>query len=301
MLRTFLLASISFVAACSFAGPAGNKAQRPEKIMTDGAQPGVWTMDLEAARKVADEKGKAVFLNFTGSDWCGWCMHMEAKVFSQDAWKTYAKENLVPVWLDLPKNTDYLPDGVHERNQKLAEEYGVQGMPTYFVEDPEGTVLGQLGASRDVSPEAFTAKLDRMLWFSEGHAKGFAEKLPQAQGQKYLQHVQQYQKVREELQAWMGEQPPRNPENMEKFNAFRQRLAQAEQAVASIRHDYKASQLPADTAAQYKKLQQELKQAREKLDDFLDSDPNPEQQANVQKFQTLQQKVSELRAELAKY
>ena len=42
-----------------------------EEIQKEGAEPGVWTMDFEAAKKLAKEKKLPILLNFTGSDWCG--------------------------------------------------------------------------------------------------------------------------------------------------------------------------------------------------------------------------------------
>ena len=44
-----------------------------EKPATEGAELGKWTMDAPAAQALAKEKGKPLFVNFTGSDWCGWC------------------------------------------------------------------------------------------------------------------------------------------------------------------------------------------------------------------------------------
>ena len=38
-------------------------------------------MDYDAALTLAEEKKLAVFLDFTGSDWCGWCKLMDRSVF----------------------------------------------------------------------------------------------------------------------------------------------------------------------------------------------------------------------------
>ena len=37
----------------------------------DGATPGEWTMDFDAAKSLAADTGRPILLNFTGSDWCG--------------------------------------------------------------------------------------------------------------------------------------------------------------------------------------------------------------------------------------
>ncbi len=48
------------------------EAPAAEAIQTEGAKVGHWTMDFEAAKKIAAEKNLPLLLNFTGSDWCGW-------------------------------------------------------------------------------------------------------------------------------------------------------------------------------------------------------------------------------------
>ena len=57
-----------------------------EKILVDGVEAGKFTMDLDAAQKYAKEKKQIVLLNFTGSDWCHWCILMEKNVFEKVAW-----------------------------------------------------------------------------------------------------------------------------------------------------------------------------------------------------------------------
>ena len=33
-----------------------------------------WTSDFEAAKAQAAKEGKDLLIDFTGSDWCGWCI-----------------------------------------------------------------------------------------------------------------------------------------------------------------------------------------------------------------------------------
>jgi len=42
-----------------------------------------WLTDYEAAKAKAKSDHKLVLLNFTGSDWCGYCKHMQAEIFSK--------------------------------------------------------------------------------------------------------------------------------------------------------------------------------------------------------------------------
>lgn len=151
--QTLALTAAALLTACAFA----------DKPAVTGAELGKWTMDYPAALELAKTENKPVILNFTGSDWCGWCKLMDKNVFSKDAWKAYAKDAVVLVWLDFPRNKELVPADVMARNQKLADQYSVQGYPTYVILDPAGEKIGQLSASRDATPDNFRNQLNGVL------------------------------------------------------------------------------------------------------------------------------------------
>ena len=134
-----------------------------EPVAVDGAELGVWTQDYAAATNAAAASGKPVFLDFTGSDWCGWCMLMENKVFSTDAWKAWAATNLYLVTLDFPHDKSIVPEKYKDRNDELKKEHGVHGYPTYVVLDSQGKRLGRLGANRNATPGKFIRELCGVL------------------------------------------------------------------------------------------------------------------------------------------
>lgn len=152
----FAAALLAGVCLAQEGAPAAKAApaQAPA-VATEGAVLGQWTMDGEAALALAKKEGKPVFINFTGSDWCGWCKLMDRRVFSKDAWKAYAKDTLVLLWVDFPRNKALVPEALVPKNKALAEKYGVQGFPTYVILSPEGQELGRLGADQEASPEKF--------------------------------------------------------------------------------------------------------------------------------------------------
>ncbi|MDX2305927.1 MAG: thioredoxin family protein [Microscillaceae bacterium] len=100
-----------------------------------------WVTDYAAALKKAKKENKALLLNFTGSDWCGWCVRLDREVFSQSAFVAYAQKNLVCVKLDFPQKKQ-LPAAEQEQNMTLMRKYGVRGFPTiYLLNASEETVL----------------------------------------------------------------------------------------------------------------------------------------------------------------
>ncbi len=108
-----------------------------------------WEPDLEPALAKARQLGRDVLVDFTGSDWCGWCIKLDEEVFSKPAFKDYAAENLVLVSLDYPRRGgeafNAMGPELRARNGRHAKRYGVQGYPTVLLMTPEGLVYGRTG------------------------------------------------------------------------------------------------------------------------------------------------------------
>lgn len=119
-----------------------------------------WLTDQGKAMEKARAEKKIVLMDFTGSDWCGWCIKLDKEVFSQGAFKSYAKQNLVLLKVDFPRKTT-LPPEVKSQNDALLNQCGVRGFPTVIVLDSEGQKLGQLGYQPG-GPSAFIAALKKL-------------------------------------------------------------------------------------------------------------------------------------------
>lgn len=104
----------------------------------------LWTDDYEAARLQAKAENRFLLLDFTGSDWCGWCKKLDAEVFAKGDFKNYAKANLVCVTVDFPRNST-LKKKVAEQNEQLAKTFGVHGYPSIIILDPSGNKLNKVG------------------------------------------------------------------------------------------------------------------------------------------------------------
>ena len=119
-----------------------------------------WQTDLPKAQTQAKTEKKLVMLDFTGSDWCGWCIKLNKEVFSQAAFADYAKKNLVAVEVDFPRKKK-LSAAQKQANDALAKKYEIEGYPTIIVLDSEGKKVGQLGYQPG-GPTAFIAALEKL-------------------------------------------------------------------------------------------------------------------------------------------
>lgn len=107
----------------------------------------LWETDYDKALKRAAEQSRYVLLDFTGSDWCRFCIMLDREVFSKKAFQQYAKENLVAVKLDFPQHKK-LPAALKKQNDVLARQYRVRGYPTIILLSPSGEIAARLGYQR---------------------------------------------------------------------------------------------------------------------------------------------------------
>ncbi len=104
----------------------------------------VWHTNYAEALKKAQSQNKRLLLNFTGSDWCGWCIRLDKEVFSQAEFIQYADKNLICVKLDFPRGKQ-LPAAEAKQNFELQGKYRVQGYPTIVILDKNEKFLGNTG------------------------------------------------------------------------------------------------------------------------------------------------------------
>ena len=139
---------LTALVACLIAGSSA--------VASDG-----WITDFEAAQKAAKDKGVPIVADFSGSDWCGWCIKLDREVFAKEPFKAYAKDNVVLFLADFPSNKKQ-SDAVKKQNQALAEKYGVRGFPTVLLLDADGKVLAKTGY-RAGGAEAYVKHLKELI------------------------------------------------------------------------------------------------------------------------------------------
>jgi protein disulfide-isomerase len=103
-----------------------------------------WEERLETAIAKAQKENKFILVNFTGSDWCKWCQKLTNEVFAQKEFENFAKENLILVKIDFPKNIEQSMETKLYNNQ-LAKDFSVEGFPTIFILDMNGNVRLRTG------------------------------------------------------------------------------------------------------------------------------------------------------------
>jgi thioredoxin-related protein len=129
-------------------------------LLQAGAAELNWLTDLPKAQAAAKADSKLVMLDFTGSDWCGWCIKLNKEIFSKPEFEEYAGKHLVLVEVDFPRAKPQSPE-LKKANQALQQKYKVEGYPTIVVLNSEGKKVGELGYMQG-GPKAFIAELEKL-------------------------------------------------------------------------------------------------------------------------------------------
>jgi thioredoxin-related protein len=133
-----------------------------------------WLTDIDAAKKSAGESKKDLLIDFTGSDWCGWCIKLNDQVFKHDAFKAGVKDSFVLVEIDFPRDKGKLPEDARKRNTELGEKYAVQGYPTILLCDAEGKPYASTGY-QEGGPEKYVAHLNELRTNKTRRDEAFAK------------------------------------------------------------------------------------------------------------------------------
>lgn len=104
-----------------------------------------WINDLEAAKATAAKEKKDLLIDFTGSDWCGWCIKLNEEVFSKDAFRNVVPNDFVLVELDFPQDESKTTPEIKKRNEVLQQQYAVEGFPTIILADAQGRPYAKTG------------------------------------------------------------------------------------------------------------------------------------------------------------
>jgi thioredoxin-related protein len=123
-----------------------------------------WLTDMAKALEKAKAEKKAVLINFTGSDWCGFCIKLDKEVFATGEFAEYAKKNLVLVKADFPRSKP-LPAEQKKANENLQKQYAepFEGYPTIVLVGSNGKKLGEIVGYGGGGPKAFIGEVSGKL------------------------------------------------------------------------------------------------------------------------------------------
>lgn len=102
-----------------------------------------WMTDFESAQTKAQEENKALLVNFTGSDWCGWCVQLKKELLNTPQFTDYIAPHFIAVEVDVPNNASRV--GGEEnlmKNRELCRRFSISVFPSVVVMTPTGFVTG---------------------------------------------------------------------------------------------------------------------------------------------------------------
>lgn len=116
-----------------------------------------WTPTYFDALQAAKRDHRALFLYFSGSNWCSYCQKFDEQVLSDPKFLTLVDSRFSFYKADFPQGrVDNLSQ--HEENQNLLRRFQVDGFPTVLVLDWNENVLGRFHFE-DIGAEEFARKL----------------------------------------------------------------------------------------------------------------------------------------------
>ena len=120
-----------------------------------------WKIFWNDALSEARQTGKKIFVLSTGSDWCGWCMKLKKEVLTTEAFKDFAKKNLVLLYLDSPRKP--LPEAQTLHNRAVCRELSLSGgVPCAAIFSADARRLGVLSGG-GYTASNYVERLEKML------------------------------------------------------------------------------------------------------------------------------------------
>lgn len=133
------------------------------------ASEAAWLTSLPDALATAKKEDKVVLIDFTGSDWCGWCIKMKKDSLDRKEFTEWASKHAVLVEIDFPDKKRQ-SDDLKKANEALKKKYDIEGFPTYVLLDATGKEIGRQVGYLEGGPAAFIKKIEGWKAKSAGKA-----------------------------------------------------------------------------------------------------------------------------------
>lgn len=93
-----------------------------------------WSNDSDYIFTKANKEQRPIMINFTGSDWCGWCKVIKRDYFSKSAFKVDLVEQYGMLLLEADFPSEIRQSAaLKEQNRHLANTYKISGYPTIVI------------------------------------------------------------------------------------------------------------------------------------------------------------------------
>ena len=103
-----------------------------------------WHERFDEALAESAATGKPILVDFTGTDWCVWCIRLKEEVFETEEFLAWAEDNVVLLELDYPRRTKQTPE-IKAQNKELSDRFEVESFPTVLFVSPSGQEIGRTG------------------------------------------------------------------------------------------------------------------------------------------------------------
>lgn len=121
-----------------------------------------WFVNWDKALAEAKKTNKPLFVLNTGSDWCHWCIRLRQDVFDQEAFKAFAKDNFILVYLDNPRFTA-IPEDQKDHNRRIVRALSFGGgVPAVSIFSPDGRKFGSIGGG-GIGVEPYLGRVKALL------------------------------------------------------------------------------------------------------------------------------------------
>ena len=134
-----------------------------------------WSHDIAKAMKDAASENKHILMDFTGSDWCGYCIKLNEEIFSQDGFKDVIPKNFVLVEFDFPRDQTKLSEETIKQNEEWRDKLGVEGFPAIYLATADGKPYAQTGYRRGNTPDEYAAHLTELRGAKQVSDKALAK------------------------------------------------------------------------------------------------------------------------------
>ena len=132
-----------------------------------------WQTNMKKAQAKAVRESKDIFVYFTGSDWCSYCIMLHKQVFDKDNFLENLEKDYVLLKLDYPR-AKQLPEIERQLNDKWSLEYSIEGFPTVLLLDKDGRAFAKTGF-KDGGPAEYAKHVKALSLNKLSRDRSFAQ------------------------------------------------------------------------------------------------------------------------------